>query len=45
MLVPWTECKKVACATKVNYDYAADGMLEGGFVLPRQITIVPRTEC
>jgi hypothetical protein len=31
------------CATKANYNYAADGMLEGGVVLPRQIMFVPRT--
>jgi hypothetical protein len=30
------------CSTKANYDCAADGMLEGGFVLPRQIMFVPR---
>jgi hypothetical protein len=33
------------CATKANYDCATNGMLESGFVLPKQITIVPRTEC
>jgi hypothetical protein len=33
------------CATKANYDCAADGMLEGGFVSPRQIVFVPRMVC
>jgi hypothetical protein len=30
------------CATKANYDCAANRMLEGGFVIPRQIMFVPR---
>jgi hypothetical protein len=33
------------CTTKANYDCATDGMLEGGFVLPRQIMFVPRMVC
>jgi hypothetical protein len=34
--------KKWLCATKANYDCAANGMLEGGFVLPRQIMFGPQ---
>jgi hypothetical protein len=33
------------CATKANYDCAGDGMLEGGFVSPRQIMFVPWMVC
>jgi hypothetical protein len=37
--------RKWLCATKANYDCAADGMLEGGFGLQRQIMFVPRMVC
>jgi hypothetical protein len=37
--------RKRLWATKANYECTTDGILEGGFVLPRQIMIVPRTEC
>ena len=43
-----TQCwkqKKWRYATKANHACVADGMLEGGFVLPRQIMLVPRMEC
>jgi hypothetical protein len=33
------------CITKANRVCAADGMLEGGFVSPRQIVFVPRMVC
>ena len=31
--------------TKTNHFYTVDGMLEDGFVVPRQIVLVSRTEC
>jgi hypothetical protein len=37
--------RRLFCATKTNYDCAADGMLKGGFVSPRQIVFVPRMVC
>ena len=33
------------CATKANYNCTTDGMLEGGFVPPRQIMVVPWIVC
>jgi hypothetical protein len=33
------------CATKENHACSVDGMLKGGFVLPRQIMFVPQMVC
>jgi len=37
--------RRCFCATKANYDCAADGMLEGRFVSPRPIVFVPQMVC
>jgi hypothetical protein len=42
---PMLETKKVALLTNANHVCVMDGRLKGGFVLAKQITIVPRTEC